>query len=480
MKFHFKNIGPINEAELELGNLTIIAGLNNTGKTYLVYTLYGFLKDWKDWPGINNFLQDRTKNSLAKNQPVQTFQGATPFISIEQLAAKLIQHGQYEYAISREALNNERRAMISVLTREFSELRIPRIFSSPTSAFENASISVDFDDDFPQAPIRLTTEYATSGSISIEYREEGVTFSLKRLGKKRIRPDEISWMLSFAYLQFLLGELPEPFIISAERFGISLFYKELDFTKNRLVEMLQELRDEKGSDRISPYMLIDKTASRYALPIKDNIDYTRSISDLVKKKSKLEGTKLHDDVKHIMGGYYKSDDNDIRFVSKARKDRRFDIPLHLASSSARGLSDLYFYLRHKAERNHLLMIDEPESHLDTKNQVLLARMLSHIIRSGIKVLLTTHSDYLLKEVNNLIMLSNPFRGKDNLINKLKYRVDEYIPPESLRCYVAENGQLSRCEVDKSGVDIPVFDQTIDAINETSYELSSRLENAIVD
>ena len=44
MKFRFKNIGPIKEAELELGDLTIIAGYNNTGKTYLVYTLYGFLQ----------------------------------------------------------------------------------------------------------------------------------------------------------------------------------------------------------------------------------------------------------------------------------------------------------------------------------------------------------------------------------------------------------------------------------------------------
>jgi predicted ATPase len=42
MKAQFQNIGPINEAELEIKNLTIIAGANNTGKTYLVYTLYGF------------------------------------------------------------------------------------------------------------------------------------------------------------------------------------------------------------------------------------------------------------------------------------------------------------------------------------------------------------------------------------------------------------------------------------------------------
>ena len=44
--FRFQNLGPIKEAELELGDLTIIAGRNNTGKTYIAYALYGFLKRW--------------------------------------------------------------------------------------------------------------------------------------------------------------------------------------------------------------------------------------------------------------------------------------------------------------------------------------------------------------------------------------------------------------------------------------------------
>ena len=49
--FKFKNVGPVADADLELGDLTIIAGRNNTGKTYLVYTLYGFLQMWHTWPG---------------------------------------------------------------------------------------------------------------------------------------------------------------------------------------------------------------------------------------------------------------------------------------------------------------------------------------------------------------------------------------------------------------------------------------------
>ena len=44
--FRFSNMGPVKDAALQLGRLTVIAGRNNTGKTYIAYTLYGFLKTW--------------------------------------------------------------------------------------------------------------------------------------------------------------------------------------------------------------------------------------------------------------------------------------------------------------------------------------------------------------------------------------------------------------------------------------------------
>ncbi len=47
MKFHFHNFGYFDHAEIELGDLTLICGKNNTGKTYINYALYGFLEGWK-------------------------------------------------------------------------------------------------------------------------------------------------------------------------------------------------------------------------------------------------------------------------------------------------------------------------------------------------------------------------------------------------------------------------------------------------
>ena len=234
------------------------------------------------------------------------------------------------------------------------------------------------------------------------------------------------------------------------------------------------MSDDKYRDRFPPYLFIDKNTSRYAVPIKDNIDYTRDISNLKRHRSELYEDKLFEKIKDMMEGYYRSSRDEIEFTSR-RKGRGFNIPLHLASSSARGLSDLYFYLRHMAQKNQLVIIDEPESHLDTANQIQLARLLTRMIQAGLKVLITTHSDYIIKEVNNLIMLSRSFKNKNRVIKKLGYKENDFLYPESVRAYVAEGNGLSKCDVDGFGIDMPVFDETIADINRISNELTSRLE-----
>lgn len=465
MKFHFANIGPITKAEMELGDLTVIAGRNNTGKTYLVYTLYGFLRTWSAWPDTLDYMQDQSREFLQEDSSSQV-------VDIKKISKKLREEGQYKCLMGRAALNKYREKMILRIAHDFSEMQIAGIFSSSHSNFAEASIKVDFGSS---ASSNFIGKLEYPGEvISIEYDGENLTFSAEKFTEKSFSISRIEYLISSIYMEFLLMELPHPFIISAERFGISLFYKELDFTKNRLVEKLQNMGDDKNKEDFSPYILIEKYASRYALPIKDNIDYTRDISRFVKEKSEMHHAKLYDGVKKIMEGYYRSDENEIRFVSRRRKNR-FDIPLHLASSSARGLSDLYFYLRHVAVGGELLIIDEPESHLDTRNQIMLARMLTHFVRNGIKVLITTHSDYVLKEINNLIMLSNSFKNKKEFMKKHKYSDDEFLHPNSLRCYVAEKGQLTPCEIDKFGANVTIFDNTIDDINRVSNELAARLE-----
>ena len=75
-----------------------------------------------------------------------------------------------------------------------------------------------------------------------------------------------------------------------------------------------------------------------------------------------------------------------------------------SSSAVRSLLDIGFYLRHVANPGDLLMVDEPELNLHPENQRLIARLFARIVNLGIKVFITTHSDYIIKELNTLIML----------------------------------------------------------------------------
>ena len=458
VRFRFRNIGPVKDAELELGDLTVIAGRNNTGKTYIAYTLYGFLKMSRTFPEWF-FLQQ-------ENQP------EAEFPKWDHVAEQLAESGTYTFSLDDKELDRQRKWMTKLLTQGFSGQGLSDMFSSQHEVFEGASLQIIWNGERS----RLQHSYKSKDAkVSIEYDGTEAVVTVDD-SERQLPTNQLAANAAIHYVRFLLDSVfPDPFILSAERFGISLFYRELDFTKNQLVDLLQKMSDNKNRDMFSPYRFIDRTTSRYALPIKDNIDYTRNIPDLRGRRSKIYKDKLFDDIKDMMGGYYGASGDDIRFISKARgKGRSFNIPLHLASSSARGLSDLYFFLRHVARSNHLLIIDEPESHLDTANQIQLARLLARFVRAGLKVLITTHSDYLIMEINNLVMLSRPFADKEQVVKKLKYSPDDFLASDSIRAYVSDRNGLSRCTVNEFGIDMPVFDKTMDQINRAANELASRV------
>ena len=452
--FRFSNIGPVKDAKLQLGRLTVIAGRNNTGKTYIAYSLYGFLKTWR------------------RIRTMQPF-GLVPIRAIGDAAEMFRRCERATVPLPVSSIGDQRNVLLKELGDSFSR-GLPRVFSSRREGFSGAKFAVELDAVAAGQPPSSTE--APIGGTGIAMEHDGVDLVMSVEAPERpLLGGGLEPQLADAYRHFLLHDLfPAPFILSAERFGISLFYRELDFTKNQLVDMLQKLGDEGSRQFVSPFLLIDRTTSRYALPIKDNIDFTRSIPDQPRQRSALADHKLFDDVKNLVGGYYGNATEDIRFISKARgKGRSFNIPLHLASSSARGLSDLYFFLRHTAARDQLLIIDEPESHLDTRNQVLFARMLARFVTAGLRVLISTHSDYVVKELNNLIMLNRNFPEKEAVARKLGYQPGEGLDPGSVRAYVAEGGGLSECEIGPFGIVMPVFDETIDQINDAAIELSSR-------
>jgi predicted ATPase len=109
-----------------------------------------------------------------------------------------------------------------------------------------------------------------------------------------------------------------------------------------------------------------------------------------------------------------------------------ELPLHRASSSVSELAPLILYLKYYVEPGSVLIIEEPEAHLHPENQRLLAKYLVRLVRSGVHVLVTTHSDYLLEQLNNFILLS---RLKPEKRKEQGYREDDYLIPDEVAVYV---------------------------------------------
>ena len=58
--------------------------------------------------------------------------------------------------------------------------------------------------------------------------------------------------------------------------------------------------------------------------------------------------------------------------------------------------------------------------------------------------------------------------------------NDFIVPERIRAYVAVDCGIVKCQIDKLGIDMPNFDQTINDINDVANELSFRVSEDSTD
>ena len=85
-------------------------------------------------------------------------------------------------------------------------------------------------------------------------------------------------------------------------------------------------------------------------------------------------------------------------------DREF--PIMTSSSMVSELAPVVLYLRHHVTRGDTLIIEEPESHLHPAMQAEFALHLVRLVHAGIRVIVTTHSEWILDQFANLVRLSD--------------------------------------------------------------------------
>lgn len=126
------------------------------------------------------------------------------------------------------------------------------------------------------------------------------------------------------------------------------------------------------------------------------------------------------------------------------------------------------------KEKHYLIIDEPETYIDLNNQIKVARIIVKMVNTGLNVILKTHSDFIIKELNNLIMLSNT-KDKEKVLAENGYTENEVLNIKDITAYHIEYNSIEKMKIDKYGVDYPHIDKVIEDLNITASNISSALE-----
>lgn len=447
VKFRLKDIGLIEDSEVTLNDLTIICGQNNTGKTYITYSIYGFLSMWQDM--IDFDLPKNVFDELAENG----------FYSLNIL----------EFEKKSDEILRE-------LSNRYTDM-LENVFSVDNEWFQDSLFEVIIDDFNLDLNKELDTTLTSSKKDILQIKKEEdsdiLEVSILSTDNKRSVPN---FVLEQG-INRALGEIyfdkyfKNPFIITSERTGISLFYKELDINKNVMVEHITK---NKGKD-INPFEIFEETISRYAMPVKDNIDYTRELANSVSKQKSFlyndrEISKYFSD---ILQGNYKVANKEVYFMTKKNKKQ---IPMYFASSATKSLVELYFYIKHSAKEGDLLMIDEPELNLHPDNHRKITRLLAHLSNKGINVFITTHSDYMIKEFNNLIRLKHNIRNKEKVMKKYAYKEHDILDFNCITAYINTIGSLSIAPIDNMGMEIETFDSVLNDLSSSTDDIFFNIED----
>lgn len=452
MKFCFENLGLLDKAELDLADLTIICGENNTGKTYATYAIYGFLRSWRSL--LRTVISDE----------IDTFE-----------------HSENKYQINLEKLFKDRiNYYINKMGEQFVN-DLPSVFAAKEDAFANTKIKINIDDEFPISPKAFQKRVQGGGEVLATITKEENSMILEILAN-----DEIVNLFGLKEFVFqAIAEIvfspyfPHPHISSAERTGAAIFRKELDMARTRMLKALNEMGN-KDIRRIKerPWELLREVDTDYPWPVEDNVEFVRQLEDFDKQTSELskENAEILSSFDAIIGGTYKVIRNQ-GLVFQAKKGKQ-KFTMNEASSCARALLDVGFYLRCRAKNGDLFIIDEPELNLHPKNQRAFARLISRLINSKVKVFMTTHSDYLIKELNTLIMLNQKTEHTKKIQIEYGYEDMEILNPEKVNLYMTAKGGnrkslnvLQQAVIHPNwGIEVSTFDDTIDLMNEIQSNL----------
>ena len=263
-----------------------------------------------------------------------------------------------------------------------------------------------------------------------------------------------------------------PFLMPAERNGLHLFYRELSTRRAALLHHASKENIDLGE------LLKDVIRSRYALPIAHYIDWLNQLPEIQRGAAGPFHQQALQLQKQLANGTYKVERRSgvIRFKPYQRKRGGAATQitgLHMTSSTVKSLFGLWFYLENQAQSGDLLMIDEPELNIHPENQRHIARLLARLVNAGLRVVISTHSDYIVREFNSLLKLS---QDNGELRDRHDYSEDEVLNIEQVSACLFDNQKITPFEISpEDGIFATTFDTVIEDLNRVNDDIHYSLQ-----
>ena len=481
-----KDFGPIAKASVDFRPLTVFIGQSNTGKSYLailIYALHKCLSSSDASPSLagiragfpSTLAFSRSGSSELIKSLKEWAEGVSsddPPSELPKDVAKELRSVMEKTDWLSESITTEIRRCFGVdgideLIRRTSHGRRGKV--SLCVPQEDGSSTLRYELKFNSRTIRLSADIPSLESLPYK-----IDFP-KRFPKHLRRSNpiyrfELSQFLSRSF-QFLIGPAGRSaFYLPADRTGVMHSHQVVvsALVQNASTAGLQPSTNlPMLSGVLADFLTLligigpEGRSGRRLGPRRKSPELARGLED-----SLLNGSVL---LKSSDAGY-----PTFAYRPEGWKD---DMPLMRASSMVSELAPVVLYLRHIVRPGDVLIIEEPEAHLHPAMQTAFARELARLVRAGVRIVMTTHSEWFLEQIGNLVRLSGLPKAKRRDLESADYALD----PDQVGAWLFKPSNRPKGSVVEEVALDPetgLYPTGYDAVSEALYNESADIYNRI--
>ena len=456
-----KNFGPIADATINLHPLTVFVGPSNTGKTNfstLIYALHGIFHGFSLLPGISRQIEHLGIYSLS-------LRGNT---EIRPIVKKLNTPG--------------RSFKFSDLPKRFRDIAQSALEDSESF---HAELKRCFDLDSIRELIRLKDDQRNEMLVSLEVSKENQSLWNFNFETFKSEPTAHGSVNKNAVLQ-----LTEQFA-SKEKLDIDDLYFEFPFELGSYTGNRAYLPAARSgimqSHRVIASSLVER-ATRGGLTPLEVPTFSGIVADFMQqlilyKESEApdEGiTQLAETIESdILAGQILMKPTPSGYPEFLYRPHEIgeEVRLTRAASMVSELAPVVLFLRGGIRAGDMLIIEEPEAHLHPGAQTDIALTLAGLVRAGVRVVVTTHSDWLLKEIANLIRIGDLKRKGVPQVKKME-SIHWLLPEEVGTWWFQKDGIVKHIPFDPTeGIEPKDYEDIAYKLYDRSVNLQDLLEKS---